>query len=270
MGQMSGLRGREFAIPHPLIPPEEMRNHSTEQYLASAVQVISLVDELVGIPRWARVLDVGCAAGRLALPLLEHLDEGSGGAYDGFDVKAGRIEWARQHITAFYPAFRFAYIDVANSTLNPSGTLSGSSVRFPYPDGSFDIALLHSVFTHLLPADAWHYLSELRRCLRREGKIYSTWYLWDDMTAESIRGHDVLWDFPTGYESHRVMDVARPELAVAYVRDQLMAHIEESGLRVATERRGDWRSKPTHDQDILILARGDESGQQRIPDTRGG
>ena len=48
-------------------------------------------------------------------------------------------------------------------------------------------------------------------------------------------------------------DHAEAKLAVAYMCDPLLLEIDRNGLRVATERRGTWRSQPTHDQDVLIL-----------------
>jgi SAM-dependent methyltransferase len=230
-----------------------MRNHTDETYLASATHVIKRVDELAGIPRSARVLDVGCAAGRLAMPLLGYLDPSAGASYDGFDVKADRIEWAQRHVGASHPHFRFAHIDVLNATLNPSGSVLGESLRFPYPDEAFDLALLHSVFTHLLPDDAWHYLAELRRCLAPGGRIYATWYLWDEATANSVSTSEVLWDFPIARAAHRIMDASRPELAVAYDYVRLREELARNGLRIAVEQRGTWRSRPTQDQDCLIL-----------------
>ena len=229
-----------------MVPPEHMRNHSADEYLRSAEHTIGFIHSLVPITPETRVLDVGCAAGRLALPLIGHV-----ASYDGFDVKADRIAWAQDNI----PGGRFRHIDVHSEGLNPEGTVDGATLRFPYPDESFELVIFHSVFTHLLPREGANYLRESARCLARDGRIYSTWYLWDDWTALSVAGHDVLWDFPLPRDGYRIQRPHRPEAAVAYEYDHLAGLLRDAGLVIDTERRGNWRERLTHDQDTLILRR---------------
>jgi SAM-dependent methyltransferase len=113
-----------------------------------------------------RVLEVGCGIGRVASPLTAYL---AGGSYEGVDVAADAVRWCRRHITPRHPAFRFQWADVYNGAYNPGGRLAATAYRFPYPDASFDFALLTSVFTHLLPRDLAHYLRRAppRRAPRR-------------------------------------------------------------------------------------------------------
>jgi cyclopropane fatty-acyl-phospholipid synthase-like methyltransferase len=56
--------------------------------------------------------------------------------------------------------------------------------RFPYEDDTFDAAVLISVFTHMLPRDVDRYLGEIARVLKRNGRIFATYFV---ITPESLR-----------------------------------------------------------------------------------
>ena len=240
-------------VVHPVVPPGDMRNHTEENYLTSAVWVMKQIDGFVPLSPSMRVLDVGCAAGRLAMPLLGYLDPAVGGSYDGFDVKAERIEWATENITSQFPHFRFRHVDVHSTALNPGGTIDGTSLTFPYESDQFDLIIFHSVFTHLLMPEGRRYLAESQRCLAPTGATYSTWYLWDDASARSVAEHEVLWSFPIVGDGYRIQDPKYPETAVAYDYDRLLDELAEANLRIDLEKRGDWRVAQSHGQDTLIL-----------------
>ena len=163
-----------------------MRNHSEVNYLLSATRDIERIDAALNIGIDSRVLDVGCAAGRLALPLLDYLDAVAGGSYDGFDIQKDRISWAQANIGSRYANVHFTSIDVASPMGNPTGAVAGDQVTFPYDDGQFDIIVGYSVLPHTVGNATWRYLAEMRRCLAPTGSIYSTWFLWDDATAELV------------------------------------------------------------------------------------
>jgi SAM-dependent methyltransferase len=244
-----------FKVAYPMIPPKGMRTHTDNVYLPSAVHTVTTIDRLVPVSPATRVLDVGCAAGRMAMPLLGFLDPEQGGSYDGFDVKADRIAWATEHITSAFPNFRFRWLDVHSMALNPAGMLDGAALRFPYASQSFDLIAYSSVFTHLLRPEALRYLQESVRCLAPEGRIYSTWYLWDEGTAHSVAANDVLWAFPFARDGHRIVAAEAPERAVAYDYDRLVDDLGSAGLAIDSEHRGNWRSAKSNGQDILILRR---------------
>jgi SAM-dependent methyltransferase len=237
----------------PVIPPESMRNHTDDAYFASAIYVLKKVDQLFPLRPSMRVLDVGCAAGRLAMPLLGLLDPALGGSYDGFDVKADRIAWATENISSQFPHFRFRHIDVHSTALNPAGTTDGTTLSFPYESNAFDLIIFHSVFTHLLLPEGRRYLNESRRCVSDSGALYSTWYLWDDASARSVATHDVLWSFPVAADGYRIQDPNWPETAVAYDYDRLVSELADANLRIDVEVRGNWREARSHGQDLLIL-----------------
>src|SRR5206468_983780 len=99
-----------------------------------------------------------------------------GGSYDGLEVAADGVRWCADTITPVLPHFRFHHADVYNSVYNPSARRRPRAYRFPFADATFDFAFLTSVFTHLLPHDAAHYLSELARVLRPGGRLFATFF----------------------------------------------------------------------------------------------
>jgi SAM-dependent methyltransferase len=101
----------------------------------------------------ARVLDLGCAAGRMLRFFPPQLDRSE---LWGVDINARYIEWCQNHLG---PPMRFATI-----TTMP---------HLPFEDCYFDLVFCGSVFTHITDlADAW--LLEIRRVLRKGGYAYIT------------------------------------------------------------------------------------------------
>jgi SAM-dependent methyltransferase len=122
-----------------------------------------------------RVLDIGCGAGRTAIPLTAYLSKN--GSYEGFDISAEAIEWCRDQVGSRFANFRFTHADVFNAAYNPSGRVQPSELVFPYPSGHFDLVFLYSVFTHMLPKDVERYLSEIARMLKPGGRVLATFFL---------------------------------------------------------------------------------------------
>jgi SAM-dependent methyltransferase len=130
------------------------------------------------------VLDIGCGIGRTAIPLTSYLSED--GAYEGFDIRPEAIEWCQREVTSRYPNFRFTHVDVFNAAYNPSGALRASEFSFPYRAEQFDLVFLYSVFTHLLPEDLEHYLSEIGRVLKEGGRVLATFFLLNDASLSRL------------------------------------------------------------------------------------
>jgi len=143
-----------------------------------------------------RVLEVGCGAGRVALGLAGFL---AGGSYDGFDISPEAVAWCRDHITPRHPHFRFVLADVYNEFYQPGGRRRARRYRFPYPAGAFDFVFLTSVFTHMLPHDLTHYLTEVGRVLRPGGRCYATFFLHSPATAANIRAGRSTFRLPHRY-----------------------------------------------------------------------
>jgi SAM-dependent methyltransferase len=129
------------------------------------------------------VLDFGCGCGRIARQLIQQAEQPS--RYLGVDLQREAIAWCNEHLAPRAPQFEFRFVDVANRSLNPDA--SERFVPFPAPDGAFSLAIAWSVFTHVLQEEIPLYLAELRRVLRPDGVLRSTWFLFDRATYPMLQ-----------------------------------------------------------------------------------
>lgn len=104
----------------------------------------------VGLTPGASILDLGCGSGRLASALGA---SGVGLQYVGIDVVQQLLDYAASKSP---PSYRF---------------ILHRELSLPLADASIDIACAFSVFTHLLHEETFIYLRDMRRALRRNGRI---------------------------------------------------------------------------------------------------
>ena len=152
--------GHDLALDLP-VPPEDLwegYGRTSEEYLASGRQHMTAMVDILGKSGTCaqdlhRVLDFGCASGRL---LRFYPRETGEAELWGVDINAEYISWCQSHLS---PPFLFA-----TTTTLP---------HLPFEDNYFDLAYCGSVFTHVTDlADAW--FLELRRVLRKGGYAYIT------------------------------------------------------------------------------------------------
>src|SRR4051812_10080498 len=121
-----------------------------EHYLRVGDETVSELRELVGLNDTDRVLDVGCGYGRLAHALLR--DSDFEGTYLGLDILSGPVGWCTEELASRSDGrAQFRSIDIANQRYNPGGETPGHLAELGVEAGSFDMATLISVFTHLDP-----------------------------------------------------------------------------------------------------------------------
>jgi SAM-dependent methyltransferase len=166
-----GKAGGNSGLP---IPPKELwegYGKNAELFLKTGkVDVDTMLQILESsgfrIRNGGRVLDLGCASGRMIRWLADISDQCD---VWGVDISAKYIRWCQEHIS---PPFYFATVTTAP--------------HLPFEDGYFDLIYCGSVFTHIADlADAW--LLELKRIVRREGRLYITVH--DKHTADLIINH---------------------------------------------------------------------------------
>jgi SAM-dependent methyltransferase len=235
-------------------PPSPDELALVSQNLPVAFEFLAYFQELCGLARDARVLEVGCGVGRMAFALAHHLS--SSGSYDGFDVVQRFIEIAAQRFRSL-PHFRFKHENVANGEFNPDGDISAANLSFPYPDGGFDFVFLTSVFTHIRPLEVQHYIDEIKRVLRPGGRCLATAFLLDSEAWTQIgKGHAPLPLHPSGM-GFFYGDPARPEAAIGYEETDFLRWWTERGFSVDSFLRGSWCGLPRFPcfQDIVIVSR---------------
>lgn len=214
-----------------LVPPLKLRVQcGLGNWTKVGAEFRDIFVRLGGLRRSDRVLDIGCGYGRMAVALADWLDPG--GSYEGIDIFPEALDWCRTRITRKHPNFRFRLIDVRSDMYNPAGAADPESLRFPYPDGSFDFVFLTSVFTHMLPPAVGNYLREIGRVLAPGGRSVITFYLLNETSVALLASGKGEPRFPTVGGTHRFADPAHPEHAVSYDEGYVRGLYAKSGLEI--------------------------------------
>jgi SAM-dependent methyltransferase len=158
-------RGQPFAL---ALPGATMREASSIADLASWYAIGEAWVQIASrfMPAAPAVLDIGCSCGKMARFFVLN----PGLRYVGLDVFRPAIDWCRREFAAHADRFRFEHLDVRSSLYNPAGALDPDTVALPVADGSIDMVMCASLFTHLLEGAFKHYLAEVERCLAPEGR----------------------------------------------------------------------------------------------------
>ncbi len=200
-----------------------------------------------------RVLDVGCGCGRMAVPLTKYLSEP--GYYRGFDISYENVDWCKKNITPKYPHFLFEHANILNNEYNPHGTIEPKKYTFPFADSTFDFIFLTSVFTHMVPEDMEHYLSEIFRTLKSGGRCFITFFLLNEESRTLMIEKPQILDFRFGTGTYRAIDPAVPEKAISYDESYVRHLYAKNSLHIQEPvRYGAWcgRSSFLSFQDIVI------------------
>ena len=210
-----------------LLPPMELVSFTGVKDYASfkrtGAEFFKYIVDLCGLKPDGKILDIGCGCGKMALTLLDYLTDAEA-AYYGFDIAQEGIEWCSENITPRYANFKFDRFNIYNSKYNKDGQILAKDFKFPFADGSFDVVILISVFTHLLPEDLNNFFTEINRVLKKGGKSLITYYMSPDDQAGATpfanfcdHGKNVPLSFQYEMgEGCKVIDKDMPELACSY------------------------------------------------------
>ena len=201
------------------------------------------------------ILDIGCGTGRMAIPLLDYLNDS--GSYCGFDISPKAITWCKQHITSKNSRFSFTHADIMNQEYNPNGKVRATDYVFPCHDESLDFAFATSVFTHMRTSEVRHYLCEIRRALKPQGKVMLTFYILDDLAISSMKNGKASMNFNVKLQDFFSIDHQTPERAIAYSEPQLLALLQEAKLSLVDPIYwGNWSGRPSmlDYQDVVVVS----------------
>jgi GT2 family glycosyltransferase/SAM-dependent methyltransferase len=245
----------------PLLPPPDLALSVGGEFREVGEEFLRRFIDLGGLQPTDRVLDVGCGVGRMAVPLTRYLARSA--SYDGFDITPHAIAWCQTHITPRFPHFRFHYVPLRNDAYNAQASQRAATFQFPFPAASFDFILLTSVFTHLLPDAAQHYVAQIAAALKPGGRCFATFFLLNP-ESNDLMGAGLARNFSFSHSVCggicRVLDHESPEAAVAYDEAQIRAWFDAAGLAIADPiHYGRWcgRTNAVSLQDILIATKSD-------------
>ncbi len=242
----------------PNLPPRRLNFVGSEDFLKVSQEFFNYFTDpqIGGVQPEHRILDIGSGVGRMAIPFTDYLSPQ--GAYHGFDIDKRGVKWCQEHFSKKHSNFHFEYVDLFNKYYNEKGLLSPSEFKFPYTQDFFDFVFATSVFTHLLTHDSEHYLKEISRVLKPEGKAMVTFFVIDELAHKNIVDQTASCDLKYksddySFYSHKNM----PEAEIGYVENWLHAAVEKAGLRIEKILYGAWsgRENPLSYQDILILSK---------------
>ena len=238
------------------LPPPTLRfmNEDDERFLAIGREFVRHLE------RWqltddSAVLDVGSGYGRLAVALLR--ERSFRGRYEGFDLLPRHVAWCAEHLTAVAPNVRFTHVDLYSPRYNPRGAVEPATLTFPYGSETFTHAAVVSVFTHMFADDIDHYLAELRRTLRPDGVVVSTFFLFDDDRRASVMSPTCPLPMQTALDATTLVhNPDDPLHAIGFHRARVEAHARAAGFEVIEVRLGSWCGEPSANyQDVVVLRR---------------
>jgi SAM-dependent methyltransferase len=216
-----------------LIPPLELMHDGPvgfEEFKANGEEFFRYYTKLCDLKPHERMLDVGSGIGRKTFLLTGYLNQQ--GSYEGLDIVKTGIDWCTQRISCKYPRFKFQLIDVLNQHYNPTGRYKASEYRFPFPDESFDFAVLGSVFTHMLAADMEHYLCEVARVLKTGGRCLISFFLLNESSLALMRANNSTINLNINLGSCWVADATDPEAVTGYEEDFVRGAYDRCNLEI--------------------------------------
>lgn len=217
---------------------------------------LGLLVDLAGLKPQGRVLDIGCGIGRIAVALTGYIEPP--GSYDGFDIVPLGIKWCQRNITPVHPNFRFQQADIYNKFYYPKGKHRSDAYEFPYPSDSFDVVVLTSVFTHMLPDDIDHYLSEISRVLTVGGTALMTFFVLDEFAIKAVETGAAEIPLGASHGVYRLRSEEYPEMAIGFEEDFIRELVNKNGLTLRDPIHfGSWsgRDPSTSFQDVVIASK---------------
>ncbi len=214
----------------PAMPPLSLQRHAgpVRDFEASMREFFALLSGQGLLHGGLSILDLGCGPG--AAPLRLELEGPAVRRYLGIDVHERSITWCRRRF-ATTAAFSFELARVAGP-YGPSPGPESVEYRLPVDDGTVDLVLAKSLFTHLLVDVSALYLREIRRSLAPTGRGV--------LTAFVFSGEPPMFPFHGPDPRVRWSRRVHPHAAVAYERTLFEEMLAGAGLAADNMIPGFW------------------------------
>ena len=220
------------------------RMSSDEKWIAAGQNLVRQLSDLLArdggtLDSKSRILDLGCGPGRL-LTALHSLDL-EYGEFVGIDVQQRFIDWLCDNMADERTTFH--RLEMHNARYNPRGPRV-DAVHLPIPAGHFDVAVLFSVFTHMLIDDIEMFLGLLRRHLAPGGRALVTVYVQDGVPLQTENPVD--WPMEHTGPLHRVL----------IQKSAFEQRVHDAGLEIrAFQQKGQRNQQYVTGQPTYLLAR---------------
>jgi SAM-dependent methyltransferase len=128
--------------------------------------------------------------------------------------------------------------DVRNARFDPGGAIDPVDYAFPFDDGSFHVAVVMSVLTHLTADPAVNCADQTRRVLAAGGRMLAT-FLVLDPDAPALGPA-----FGPVAEGMAAVGPDRPEEAVAHAPEWVLEALRAAGLDLVELHPATWTGRP--------------------------
>lgn len=114
-----------------------------------------------------------------------------------------------------------------------------------------------SVFTHMQVEEIAHYLKEINRVLKKDGKCLATFFIYDDKIENKISNKSFRFSFPYNYNDYRLMNDNVKNANISLNKPYLDKISKDANLKIDNFIRGFWSEeigiKNNDFQDIIIF-----------------
>ncbi|MCX6352867.1 MAG: class I SAM-dependent methyltransferase [Bacteroidetes bacterium] len=235
-----------------IAPPRGLIFTGYHQFKAAGENYLKYFIDLGGLQPHHRVLDIGCGAGRLAIPLMGYLKKE--GSYEGIDIKKQIVNWCQRNISRKSGNFNFRLSDIYNRNYNTKGKLLAKDFEFPFEDDEFDFIFLTSVFMNMMPDEIENYLKQIGKMLKPGGKCFITAFLLNEESIKNLNAAKSAINFNYDFGNYKLHNAITRSFKVAYNEDYLTSLLSKSGMSATTIHHGKWSGKSDGlaFQDIVI------------------
>jgi len=205
-------------------PPIPLRRHvgCFGSFDGPGFEFVEYLKLLLGLKSEHRVWDIACGCGLLELAL-----ESAGwrGQLVGVDIHKPCITWARRSISKRIPSFQFVHANIYNEDYWPYGHLSTKEWFSIFGASDFDIAILKSLFTHMLPEELSVYLQQISARLSPGGKAILTFFILNEEQERLEQKNSIRFIAPSPDSVYAVKQLLVPTAAVAYTEAYLVEEL---------------------------------------------